>query len=226
MTKLFKKFFIATLSFVMMIACAFTFTTYKASASTNADVPARTFSQSEISDFAAATGRRIASQYSGPSCLILDSQLFLVNNINITQNSTLNNIVFSDFLCGFAYAFGFAAGIIQDVDDTSILIEEILDEAELQIVVHVSDRTYVNLTTGEHSTTVTDSNFYNRLLDGNTYDLYGAIVWETYSQFYSLLYNLQASNYFSIYTFPKDEINFGTSGLIVSAWLGGDDFTD
>ena len=46
MTKLFKKFFIATLSFVMMIACAFTFTTYKASASSF------TISSGEISSYA------------------------------------------------------------------------------------------------------------------------------------------------------------------------------
>ena len=227
MKNLFKKIFISTLSFVMMFACAFTFTTNKASASTNADVPARSFTQSEMADFGAATGRRIAGQYSGACCLILDNQLFDVDDITITQNSTLNDIVGSSFLSNFTYAFGLAAGFIDEVDDTSVTVEEILEEAEMQIVVYVTSRTYINLTTGVNRTNVTYLNFYNRLLDNNSCNLYSAIVWETPSQLYSLLYDFQYNSYsLPIYAFPREEINFGNGGLGIIAWLGGDEFYD
>ncbi len=75
MTKLFKKFFIATLSFVMMIACAFTFTTYKASASTNS---------TGLAAFARAIADELLDDYSNigsgggtcyKACLLIDGSL-------------------------------------------------------------------------------------------------------------------------------------------------------
>ena len=107
------------LSFVMMIACAFTFTTYKASASTNADVPARAFTQENIAEYAIDTANRIAQNYTSPSCLIVDCQMFDVNDISCHEIHTLDDVVNSTFITNFAFAFGSALGIIDEVDTST-----------------------------------------------------------------------------------------------------------
>ena len=217
MTKLFKKFFIATLSFVMMIACAFTFTTYKASASTNDNntgISADTisaFTQDSIDDIE-------FGEDGDPLCFLLDHQLFTsaTNSISITSNTTLSDINDSPVIQTMAKDFAEKLGITISDPDAIIDAESIFDLINMNIIIHVSNRAYRNVTTGVYSNNI---NTYSALSNWNNYVtgstvIYAMIVFEPVTTFYNLLTSVQNGHLGSMYAYALDYDGVGNNGSL------------
>ncbi len=215
MTKLFKKFFIATLSFVMMIACAFTFTTYKASASTNDDVQTQELNAENIANYASDLVTRLPFDSTGTFYLIVDSQIFIDGS-----GDTLSDLSTTTFFTAMADAI-----VGTDPDSSNQNTSTILQNTNMVIILHDAfangnSSTYKNLSTGSSKTTASYSTFLNWL--GNPTNLYAAVVWEMPNRLYNMLYNIQGqtSPNLSIYAFPRDEIIYSNTGLSVFPWNG------
>lgn len=215
-TKL-NKFFIAMLSFVTLFVCAFTFPMHKASASaeTNNDpIP-----EGVLMAYTAYVIQDIQFTEDGdPMCFLLDSQLFerAENPIDITPSTTLNDINASPVIQTMAQDFAEKLGIIAPhSENDSIDAQSIFAEINMNIIIHVSNRIYVDVTTGNSR----QINNYEDLSNWAFYDasstaIYAMMVFQTPAAFYNLLVNTQRnhSGFMAAYALDWDDV--GNSGSL------------
>ena len=196
MTKLFKKFFIATLSFVMMIACAFTFTTYKASASTNDDV---VLSNEEVSAFVAEALEELSLSEDGDHiCFIVDGRFFTNTLISYSLNSTttLSDLNNSAFIQQMAKTL--AAKIQMDIEDETnvnnmVDASAVFAEINMDILIHISGTSYVNIITqGSHSLSSGSALARKSFMTPDSC-IYGMIIFEPITAFYNFLVSTQSA---------------------------------
>ena len=197
------------LSFVMMIACAFTFTTYKASASTN---------NVGIAGFARAVARRIVtddlSVDNGDyyrAVMLVDGQLF-EDDVIIGTTTTTGDLIQTTFILSLADELNIlinnaATGTVGDLPN-------FFNSVGLELLIHLTGYRYLRFTT---SSTITISSVSQFLSRTNTYRnsntaILASTAWEIPSNLLTLLEGLgnQLNQPTFVYPAHNDEIAHDT----------------
>ena len=158
-----------------------------------------------------------------PMCFLLDSQLFeeADNPIDITPSTTLSDISASPVIQTMAQDFADKLGIIAaPSENDSIDAQSIFAEINMNITIHVSNRIYVDVTTGNSR----EIRNYDDLSNWGFYvtpstAIYAMMVFQTPATFYNLLVNTQRnhSGFMAAYALNNGAANSGS--LNVSVYL-------
>lgn len=213
MKKNIQKLFITMLSFVMMIACAFTFTTYKASASSF------TISSGEISSYAQQAYADLviepADLFGDSSCHIIDGRFFTHeagSTVVLTTGTQLADLAGTTFLQEMARRFAEEREIDATLSNGMIDVEVAFDGMTMSILVHISGSSYVNIITGQSYSFST----YNELAESdlnvgeNSY-IQGDIIFPKTTELYNFLLNIQ-NNHEGILNVYAQRVSGSTSG--------------
>ena len=212
MTNLFKKFFIATLSFMMMFACAFTFTTNKASADTWS-----------LADFARAIARNIIEQNETDLGNGLNGQYY--RSIMIIDGRLLGD---DDSTSEFLSAFTDELNILINEEETGMVgnYSDLLNSIGLELIVHVSGTSYMRFTTSQTLNITTANAFLNqtRSFRNNDTGILAASYWTIPSNMLTLLEGLENRLSMPIFIMSSSVEAVGHESLSFLVYIGNGQF--
>jgi hypothetical protein len=209
-----NKLFIAMLSFVTMFVCAFTFPMHKDSAWAETE---NKISDESIAAFVeAALGDLVLTPGGAPICFLVDRQVFTEaeTSFAITQTTILSDLNDSAFMQALARDFAEKLGITIIDIGSPIDVTTIFDLINLNIIINIGGRQYINVITGVYSSAISN---YSSLCGWHDYvtdttSIYGMIVFEHTAQFYNLLVDVQRNHTGNMRAYALDHDGMGNSG--------------
>ena len=214
MKNLFKKIFISTLSFVMMFACAFTFTTNKASADDTFSLSSATIN-SYVQEAYADLVIEPADFIGDSSCYIIDGRFFtreIGSTVTLTTSTCLADLAGTTFLQEMARRFAQERQIDATLSNGMIDVEVAFARMTISILVHISGTSYVDIMTGQDYALSTYFDLQDERLNvGENSYIQGDIIFPKATSLYSLLLNIQNNHEGTLSVYAK-RVSGSTSG--------------
>lgn len=209
----FNKILVAALSFLIALTCVFAIPTYKASADTQTENTG--FSETIAAFLEAVFADLVLVENGDPLCLLVDYQFFTreTPGFTITSTTTLSDINNSGFIQALARVFAEKIENIVPYSTEPIDPQQIFDQINMNLIIHVGSTNYRNVTTNEYYTRVSNySSLESCIGDLSDTTIYGLIVFEPITQFYNFLVNVQARHTGTMYAHALDRDGVGNSG--------------